>query len=76
MDGRYRRNQAAGAEKDISLESAVSAPVRRGQQLGTLTVTSGGEVLATLPLVAGETVERLTYWEIAQKILRSSLFVS
>ena len=70
------KTQAAGAEKDISLESAVSAPVRRGQQLGTLTVTSGGEVLATLPLVAGETVERLTYWEIAQKILRSSLFVS
>ena len=53
----------------------MSAPVQQGQQLGTLTITAGEEILATLPIVAGETVERLSYWDIAQKIFIKSLFV-
>jgi hypothetical protein len=37
---------------------AVSLPVRKGQRLGTVTVTDRGRVVARRPLVAARTVER------------------
>jgi len=38
--------------------TAVSLPVRKGQRLGLVTVTSGGRVIARRPLVAARSVER------------------
>ena len=67
--------QAGALETTVTLEERVEAPVARGQQLGTLTVTAGGETIASLPLTAGEDVARMTYWDIVQKMLRQSLFV-
>ena len=66
--------KVSAVEKSMELEPSVAAPVQEGQQLGTLTVTSGGEVLAEVPLVAGETVERLSYRDIVQKLFAKSLF--
>jgi D-alanyl-D-alanine carboxypeptidase len=37
---------------------SVSLPVRKGQRLGTVTVTAGGRVVARSPLVAARSVER------------------
>lgn len=44
----------------VTLASSVEAPVERGQKLGELVVSVGGEPRQTIPLVAGESVERLT----------------
>ena len=57
-------------EVQTQLETELVAPVEKGQQVGTLTVTSGEEILAQLPLVAGETVERLSYGQIFLRYLR------
>lgn len=57
-------------EVQTQLESVLSAPVEKGQKVGTLTVTSGGEVLAELPLVASEAVERLSYGQILLRCLQ------
>ena len=57
-------------EVQTQLETELVAPVEKGQQVGTLTVTSGEEILAQLPLVAGETVERLSYRQIFLRCLR------
>lgn len=57
---------------EVQLEPELAAPVQAGQQVGTLTVTSGGETLATLPLTAGESVERLGYWDIFQLCLKKA----
>lgn len=62
-------------EKSLELEETIAAPVSAGQQLGSLTVSAGGKVVAVLPLVAAEAVARLTYWDIAQNILFKSLFI-
>ena len=59
----------------MDLLPGIAAPVQEGQELGTLTVTSEGETLVTIPLVAGESVERLSYWDVVQKLLKQSLFV-
>ena len=68
------KTKVSAVEKSMELEPSVAAPVQEGQQLGTLTVTSGGEVLAEVPLVAGETVEQLSYRDIVQKLFVKSLF--
>ena len=55
---------------EITLFPTVDAPVVRGQNLGTLTVRAGEEVLAQVPLVAKSEVPRLTWGQITVRILR------
>ena len=61
--------KAAKLEKSVSLAESAEAPIAKGDQLGTLTLSSGGEVLAEVPLVAGEDVPRVT-WGIILALLR------
>ena len=53
-----------------ALEEEVTAPVSKGQRLGTLTVKVGDQVLAQIPMVAEEGVERLEFWDVFLQILR------
>lgn len=50
---------SAAPEYRFELPGLVLAPVREGEELGTLTVTQNGQELARLPVAAAETVERL-----------------
>ena len=52
------------------LEETVTAPVSRGQRLGTMTVTVGEQVLAQIPLVAGSEVAKLTWWQLFRQTLQ------
>ncbi len=69
------KTRVAEVEKTMELEPSVAAPVVEGQPLGMLTVTSGEEVLAEIPLIAGESVARLSYWDIVQRAVKQALFV-
>ena len=53
----------------VTLPPTVTAPVGQGQRLGTLTIKSGDETLAELPLVAPESVERKTYGDLFSELL-------
>lgn len=55
---------------DISLEEEVTAPVSPGQQLGKLTIRSGDQILATVPLVAESAVPRLSFRQLWALVLR------
>ena len=54
----------------ISLESSVTAPVSKGQRLGTLTVKAGEQVLSQVPFIAKDGVERMTFWDLFIMALR------
>ena len=64
-----------GQQNSITVETTVqdevTAPVSKGQRLGTMTVKSGEQVLAQIPLVAQETVGRLSFSDILLRILKS-----
>ena len=62
--------QKSSVTTQVTLEEAVMAPVSRGQRLGTLTVKAGEQVLAQVPLVAKEPVERLTWGDLFVRIFR------
>lgn len=50
------------AQYKLDMLRAVPAPVRKGDRLGTLTVSIGEKVLTSVPIFAGDDVERLGYW--------------
>ena len=62
--------QKSSVTVELSAESSVDAPVSRGQRLGTLTVKAGDQVLREIPLVASESVERLSYWNLFGKVMK------
>ena len=61
--------QKSQVSQSIELEEEIAAPVSRGQRLGTLTIRAGEQVLAQIPLVAKEQVERLSWWQIFKGVL-------
>ena len=62
--------QRGGVTTQVSLEPEVTAPVSKGQRLGTLTVRSGEQVLAQVPLVAENGVERLNWSDLFVKVMK------
>lgn len=51
------KEKAAELETKLELPDALQAPITAGQQIGQLTVSSGGETLLQLPITAAEDVE-------------------
>ena len=64
------KGQLNSVTAEVTLEESVTAPVSLGQRLGTLTVRSGEQILAQVPLVAESAVERLSWKDLTVKILR------
>jgi D-alanyl-D-alanine carboxypeptidase (penicillin-binding protein 5/6) len=68
---------AAGELKQtVEILPELMAPVAAGDHLGTLTVSSGEEELARIPIVAGETVDRLTFPQVFGKLLKMALMAA
>jgi D-alanyl-D-alanine carboxypeptidase (penicillin-binding protein 5/6) len=66
-----KKNEAAGITRKLDVAATVTAPVAKGQELGTLTVYSpAGEKLITVPVVASEAVDRLSWGDVFSKYLR------
>ena len=56
------KNRANALTQSLTLREAVEAPVEQGDTLGSLDLfTSDGTLLSSLPLLAGESVARLTW---------------
>ena len=60
---------ASQVEFSVEVAESVTAPVEKGQQLGTITMRANGKTLAEIPLVAPEAVEALTWWDIFRQLL-------
>lgn len=76
--GRWRhtavgKGQGGRPQQTVTLSAGVKAPVALGDQLGMLTVSSGEEVVAEIPLLAGEEVPRITYGQMLLRLLRLAL---
>ena len=64
------KSQRDSVTTEITLEEEVTAPVSKGQRLGTMTLKAGEQVLAQVPMVAKEGVEKLTFGDVFVMILR------
>ena len=64
------KSQKSMLSTKVELDAEVTAPVSRGQRLGTLSVCAGEQVLVQIPLVAEESVAKLTWGQMFVRILR------
>lgn len=64
------KGKQAQITRTVTLCDEVTAPVAAGQELGTLTLSAGEEILATIPIIAPEAVEKLSLWDITLQLLR------
>ncbi len=55
----------------VELEESIAAPVSHGQRLGTLTVRVGEQILAQIPMIAAQPVEKLSFGDIFLRVLRA-----
>jgi D-alanyl-D-alanine carboxypeptidase (penicillin-binding protein 5/6) len=64
------KSQRNAVTTEYTLDESVSAPVSRGQKLGTMCVKVGEQVIAQLPLVAETTVEKLTWSDLVLQFFK------
>ena len=60
--------------QEVELLPEVTAPITAGQQLGTLKIYAGDEVLSSIPLAAPEAVTRLSFWDLTKRLIDSICF--
>ena len=58
--------------QSVTLAESIDAPVAVGDPLGTMTVTAGEQVVAEIPILAGEEVPRVTYGQMLLRLLRTA----
>ena len=68
------KSQKASINLHQELEEWVSAPVSKGQRLGTLYVKAGEQILKEVPLVAEAAVPRLSFGQIFRRVLGQLAF--
>ena len=54
----------------VELEQTLTAPISKGQRLGTLTVRCGEQILDQIPMVAAQPVPKLTWGQIFARVLK------
>lgn len=64
-----QKNRLSGITTDIQAEQTAAAPIEQGMPLGMMTIRSGDQVLAEIPLIAASGVPKLTWGEVFLKIL-------
>lgn len=65
----YEKIKSGLLVKTVTLCEDVSAPVVKGQKLGEITISCEDEVLSSVPIIAADTVEKLTWWDIFSKMM-------
>ena len=65
-----KKSKAEELRQTVTLAESVPAPVEKGDRLGTLTVASGEEIVAEIPILAGEEVPRVTYGQMLLRLLK------
>ncbi len=66
--------QAAALERRIDLPESLPAPVRQGQQVGTLTLCSGDTELMTVPILAAEDATGRSWGRMFTDLLKMAVF--
>ena len=68
------KSQTGGLTQTVELLETVAAPIQTGQQVGTLTVRQDDTALLTVPIVAADTVERLSWSQMTRHMLQMAIF--
>ena len=62
--------QKGAVSMELTVEEFITAPVSRGQRVGTLTVKAGEQFLKEVALVAAESVQRMSFGDLFEMVLK------
>lgn len=69
------KNEKLALEIDFLPFESVKAPVKKGDKIGTLTISKDGAIVKEIDVLADENVEKQTYFDIVKNIIENwSLF--
>ncbi len=64
-----KKGEASRVEKTPKLTDSVSAPVNKGDKLGSVEFSVGGRALGEVDVLCAEGVEKMSFWELFSRIL-------
>ena len=57
-------------EKQIQISESVAAPIEKGQKIGTINYMIDGNIMKSVNITAGESIERISFWGIFGKMAK------
>lgn len=64
------KNEAGNITKTVTIEERLTAPIEEGQEVGTLSVYNGEDEIASIPIVAGDSVNKITWPQVFGKFMK------
>ena len=64
-----KKGDKLGYETSVSVDGMIKAPAKKGDVVGDVVVTKNGNVVKKIPIVVGEDVKHLSWFETARKIV-------
>ncbi len=71
-----KKGETKKVQQNVSLPSSVKAAVQKGDEVGRIAYTLNGQELGSAAIVASETVERITFFELFEKLLYTFLHLA
>ena len=65
------KSDISAVEHSVILPDTLTAPLRAGEAVGTVTYTCKGETLGVVAVTATKTVERITWRELWGRVLKA-----
>ena len=62
-------------EKKVNLPDSISAPVKAGDKIGEIIYTLNGNEIGRINITAGESVDKITYWQILGELVKKHLII-
>ena len=71
-----KKGQNKELVQNITLEENINAPINKGQKLGEITYTMGGEIVGQSNIIAQEGVEKITLWNMTTHLYKNWYLLS
>jgi D-alanyl-D-alanine carboxypeptidase (penicillin-binding protein 5/6) len=69
------KNLIGGVEQKITLPESVTAPVKLGDEIGTIEYLAGGKTVGSVPIVANSEVPKIDFFEILKRMIARFLLI-
>ena len=69
------KNLIGGVEQKITLPESVTAPVKLGDEIGTIEYLAGGKTVGSVPIVANSEVPKIDFFEILKRMITRFLLI-
>ena len=67
------KGEEGNVKQSVNLAESITAPVEKGQKVGTLSYTLGGETVASFDVVTADSVEAMIFLTVLTKLYHAAV---